>query len=174
MLNALPIDRYSSTGIDRITRQVRNKALVYSGLAVLAGFAIATISMGAHQIASMLPVFAVGAAILLWIQHRSASRIKALVESTEIELTATELTARSSAISTTIRLEDIVELRTMPDGIFLRTRDPCNASLLRPELEGFEDLAARLDQCMPAAVPRNRENHGGSMSGAVQRWPRWR
>ena len=161
----MPIYRYSQEGIARIERQVRNKTLAFSGAALLAGFGITIANAGTRQIASTLPVFAIGAAILFWTQRRSAGRVRQMLEATEFELTETELIGRSPAITTTTRPEDVAELKYMRDGIFVRTRGLRNSPLLKPELAGFDELAARLERWVPPGVRRTQAE-----SSSVGRW----
>jgi hypothetical protein len=150
--------------MERLARKAVRLSQAISVLAVLSGFAITALTSGISSSWQTLPAFLVAGALLFWMQRRASGRIRAVAASTEIELDDAAIHGRNSLGSTTIRREDVTELRYLRDGIVVRGRDLSHILQLKPELEGFDELVGELESWLPPGVARKRS------SGSTSRW----
>ena len=132
--------------------KARRHPLVTTGLIFAGVLVVAVSSSGTSVVTS--PVFAATFGVLLllffWIQRRSAAQARRVVESITIEIDDYELKQSNSLVLTTIRREDVVELRYLPGGIMVVGRDLRHRILLNRELDPFDDLARRIEEWAPA------------------------
>ncbi len=152
----MPIYRYSAEGVERLVRRIRNRSLTMISAALLSGIAITAFAQGLRQSISILPVLVPAVGILWWTQRRSSLSVRKLLESTEFEIDDATISGRNSNLATTLRREEIVELRYLSDGVFIRSRNLDRSLQLKPELEDYDDLIQRLEAWVPAEVPRVR------------------
>jgi hypothetical protein len=105
-----------------------------------------------------LPGVAVGAVLfgvlVYWTQRRAARKVERALRSTEFEIDGDQLAARSSAMSATIQRSEVTSIRRLKDGILVIGKTLHDGVRLRPELEGFDDLARRLEEWAPSEAPR--------------------
>jgi hypothetical protein len=151
---SVAIYRYSEDGIKRIARRALIQSLILATGMVLTVFAILAVSSGLRQALLLSPLFVSLGGLFWWRQSRSD--IRSLLRATEFEFDDSELTGRNSKITTTIRCEDLVELKYHRDGLVVFPRDLRQAVQLKPELQGFDDLVQSIEKWAPPEIPRTK------------------
>ena len=155
--------RYSEDGIDSLARKGPRRSLVFMSLAILVGLAVGWVNGLRDPMSEIVSVGIVGA-ILFWVWRRSVRNAKTVAKSAQIELDQDSLTARSSLGSIKLGRNEVTEIRYMKDGILVRGANLRRMVQLKPELEGFQELATRIQDWVPASVRRTRS------SSSIGRW----
>jgi len=149
----MAIYRYSPIGVETLLRRadLTLAALpivvtLFSGMALFWNRTSASIT-------SYLPL-ALAGPFLIWSSFRQRPKIRSLLESTEIELTASELIARNAQTTVTIRPDEVRELRLTKDGLQIHGRKAGQTIILKNELEDFTEVARAVETWAPASAKR--------------------
>ena len=146
--------RLSDAGMTGIVRKARRQSSVTTGLVFVVVLAVLALRSPDFSLPVFAAVFGVFLLLFLWIQRRSAAQAKRLVQSVTIEIDDHELKQNNSLVLTTIRREDVVELRYLPSGIMVLGRDRRHRIFLNRELDQFDDIARRIEEWAPANAVR--------------------
>lgn len=147
-----------------MVRKARRTSLVTTGLLFAGMLVVAVPASGISDVTRpvLVAIFGVFLVLFFWIQRRSAAQARRAVESITIEVDDQGVKQITSLVSTTIRREDVVELRYLPGGIMVLGRDLRQRIFLNRELDGFDDLAGRMEQWAPAITIRKPVPSPGS------------
>ena len=161
----MPVYRYSAEGIERIARKARSQSLMTNGVALAAGIFVASIGMPEEIRLPGVAFATVGfGALLYWTHRRAVDKVRQAARSAEFEIEGEQLTARVPTVSAAIQRNEVSKVRYLQDGILVCGRTLDQSVQLKPELEQFEELTRRLEEWVPAGVPRVRT------PGTVTRW----
>jgi hypothetical protein len=161
--------RYSEDGIERLARKATHLSLVILSIAFLGGLTLLWVN---GELRGPLPEIVVVGTLLgtlvgasLFLAWRKSVRInRTIAKSTEVELDQDALTARSSLGTTKLGRNEVTEIRYMKDGILVRGANRRHMVHLKPELEGFQELATRIQDWVPTSVRRTRTSSSIGLS----------
>jgi hypothetical protein len=155
--------RYSEEGIESLARKVARRSLVFILIAFLGG--VAAVWVNVAFAADWRPgAFAVGVVMILGIVvgfrvwRNSGRNATKILRSAEFELDQDTLTARNSLATTKLGRDEVTEIRYMKDGILVRGANLRQWVQVKPELQGFPELATSLEDWVPASVRRKRSS----------------
>jgi hypothetical protein len=163
----MAVYRYSPDGVEFLFRKAVRQSRVRGALGLAAVLAITVLNSGFSDIAYALPMFAVLAGVAFWKQKQSSSQSKNLLKSVELEIDDDELTGSNSLKTVTIRREEVSELRHLRDGILVRGRDPFHTVQAMPELDGYSELAERIETWVPSGVVRKQSSRYSTLGTTV-------
>ena len=136
-----------------------------NGVALAAGIFVASIGMPEEIRLPGVAFATVGfGALLYWTHRRAVDKVRQAARSAEFEIEGEQLTARVPTVSAAIQRNEVSKVRYLQDGILVCGRTLDQSVQLKPELEQFEELTRRLEEWVPAGVPRVRT------PGTVTRW----
>lgn len=148
--------RYSEQGIESIARRAGRQSMAVISIAILVGFAAGWSNGAFREPVSQLVSAALLGLALFWTRRRSVLKARGIAASTEFNLDGDTLTARNSLGTTTVSRNALTQIRFMRDGILLRGGNLREIVQVRPELDGFEELAARIQDWAQVGVQRTR------------------
>ena len=161
----MAVYRYSAAGVERLARKAVRQTSLILGLALLAGTLIPFLNGAVSRPLTLIPILMILSAAVLWSGWRAGKRALEIARLTEFEINGS-LTARYSIGCTTFTEDEVAEIRYLKDGVLVRGKGFRKTLLLKPEIEGYEDLVKRIEEWIPPGVPRVRS------SGSFSRWVR--
>src|SRR5579883_1337607 len=147
--------RYSPAGAEALIRRVqaRTSMTLVAAIGVLCLLLLRLDDLQTPTV--IIPAVLVPALIGTFAISNARRSIRRSVLSTEFELDAEALSARSLQARNTILLKELTQIRTLKDGsLVVRTSSIRQTMHLRPELEGFEELVQRLQALAPPSAER--------------------
>jgi hypothetical protein len=148
--------RYSEDGIASLVRKATRQFLIITSIASLVGFAVVWVNGELPDRLSEIVTGSILGASVFWAWRRSLRNIRTIAKSTEFELDEDTLAGRNSLATTKLARSEVTEMRYMKDGILVRGANLRHMIQVKPELEGFQELATRIEDWVPADVRRTR------------------
>jgi hypothetical protein len=151
----MPVYRYSQDGLRRMVTRAGRQSFIFSGT-IVAGAVVATgFSSGWYAVREMWQFLAVLGGIVAALYYFGHTRkVRKVGQSLSLALAADSLTVSSSQLTLVIPREEVTAFGTIKEGLHLCGRDLNHLLILQRELENFDDLHARLEEWVPASVPR--------------------
>jgi hypothetical protein len=156
--------RYSESAIESLAQKAARRSFAIILVAMLLGLAVGWGNGGLRDPLPASVTVGILVAGLFWTWRRSIRNFRTVAKSTEFELDEDALTARSSIGTTKLGRGEITQIRHLSDGILVRGADLRHTVQLKPELEGFQELAARIQDWAPESVRRTHT------SSSYSRW----
>jgi len=150
----MAIYRYSPTGVETLLRRADlTLAALPIVVTLFSGVALFW-NRASSSITSYLPL-ALAGPFLIWLSFRQRPKIRSLIESTEIELTGSQLIARNAQTTVAIRQDEARELRLTKQGLQVLGKNAGQTMELKNELEDFTELARAVETWAPVSVKRS-------------------
>lgn len=161
----MPVYRYTEAGRRRLVTLAGRQSFILSG-AVTAGVTLVFLFKdGRELVQEGWWLFATFGAIIATANYFSQrKRVRAVAEAVVITLDDDALIVDNGPVRLSITPAEVTSFGYIKEGIKIRGRDLSHLFILLKDLENFDDLQARLEQWVPAHIPRDR---GGATFGLL-------